>query len=118
LVGAEECYDRSLKLFRQYADEDSLNYANTVRYPAVIKNRLGKRAESKELWLEALDRYSQLKMPVAVAEASAWLAIFAIEEGDRAGAEEWLEKAQHAAAAANDPDTNKWVEEAKLKVKT
>src|SRR5688572_18297793 len=54
LAEAEARYDESLALFRQHAGDNTLNYANTVRYPAVIKNRLGKRDESRKLWGRSL----------------------------------------------------------------
>jgi tetratricopeptide (TPR) repeat protein len=50
LDDAEKYYDESLALFRRYASDDDNNYANTVRYPAVIKNRRGKHEESRALW--------------------------------------------------------------------
>lgn len=75
---AEQYYLEALDLYRHHATRDDLNYANTVRYPAVVKNRLGKREESKELWEEAFRRYKDLDLPVAIAEATAWLTIFAI----------------------------------------
>jgi tetratricopeptide (TPR) repeat protein len=111
LKEAEEYYDQSLALFRQHASDDDRNYANTVRYPAVIKNRIGKRDESTALWEEAVRRYSEMNQPLGVAEGAAWLAIFASEKGDGPLARKWLEKAESAAAKARDEDTDKWVAE-------
>ena len=113
---AEKYYDESLALFRQHAGDDDRNYANTVRYPAVIKNRIGKRNESALLWEEAVRRYSQMNEPLGVAEGAAWLAIFANEKGDAALARKWLEKAESAAAQARDRDTDKWVAEVREKM--
>jgi hypothetical protein len=44
-------------------------------------------------------------MPVGVAEAAAWLTIFAIEAGDLELARSWLAKASDAADRADDGDT-------------
>ena len=111
LAEAEKYYDESLALFRQHASDDDGNYANTVRYPAVIKNRVGKRDESTDLWEEAVGRYDEMHQPLGVAEGSAWLAIFANEKGDTTLARKWLEKAESAAAEARDKDTDKWIAE-------
>lgn len=109
LADAESYYDESLALFREHAPTNTLDFANTVRYPAVVKNRLGKRSESTALWEEAVGRYSELACPAGVAEGAAWLAVFSIEGNDLASAAEWLAKADTAAAAANDHDTFVWV---------
>lgn len=116
LEDAEACYDRSLEIFRRHASDDSLNYANTVRYPAVIKDRLGKREESRTLWEEALARYERLDLPVAVAEAASWLTTFAIERGDIDSARAYFHKAEAARAAANDRDTDIFVDEVRAKL--
>ncbi|CAN5498647.1 hypothetical protein BH10ACI2_BH10ACI2_21490 [soil metagenome] len=108
---AEKYYDESLALFRQHADEDDNNYANTVRYPAVIKNLVGKRNESTALWEEAVRRYAEMDQPVPVAEGATWLAIFAIDRGDLALAGEWFARAEAAASTARDADTDKWIAE-------
>ena len=113
---AEKYYDESLALFREHADDDDNNYANTVRYPAVIKNRLGKREESRELWEEALRRYEEMSQPLGVAEGAAWLAIFAIEKGDAALARDWFAKAEAAASGAQDGDTDKWIAEVRTRL--
>ena len=67
LTEAEKYYDESLALFRKHASDSDDNYANTVRYPAVIKNRLGKREESTTLWEEAVRRYHDMGQPLGVA---------------------------------------------------
>lgn len=102
---AENYYLEALDLFRRHATVDDLNYANTVRYPAVVSNRLGKREQSKQLWEEAFRRYEELDLPVAIAEAAAWLATFALDTNDTAKAREWHEIAKNAAECANDSDT-------------
>ena len=111
LTDAERYYDESLSLFRQHASDNDNNYANTVRYPAVIKNRVGKRDESTALWEEAVRRYDAMNQPLGVAEGAAWLAVFAIEKGDPTLAREWFAKAEQAASAASDGDTDKWIAE-------
>jgi tetratricopeptide (TPR) repeat protein len=116
LTEAEKYYDDSLALFRQHASDSDDNYANTVRYPAVIKNRVGKRDESTALWEEAVRRYDEMDQPLGVAEGSAWLTIFALEKGDRALAYEWFAKAEGAARAANDPDTAKFIAEVRARM--
>lgn len=116
LADAEKYYDESLALFRQRADENDNNYANTVRYPAVIKNRIGKRDESTALWEEAVRRYDTMNEPLGVAEGSAWLAIFAIEKGEPQLARNWFVKAEQAAAVANDKDTDTWIAEVRARL--
>lgn len=116
LAEAEKYYVESLELFRQHADENDNNYANTVRYPAVMKNRVGKRDESTALWEEAVRRYDVMNEPLGVAEGAAWLAIFAIEKGNRELAREWFEKAEQAANIANDRDTDKWIAEVRARL--
>jgi tetratricopeptide (TPR) repeat protein len=116
LEDAENSYDEALALYREHAVGNSLDYANAVRYPAVIKNRLGKREESTELWEEAHDRYRQVGpggLGEGVAEAAAWLTIFAIEAGDRELANSWFARASEASSASGDPDTHKFVAEVK-----
>jgi len=116
LVEAEECYDESLSLFRQHATESDSNYANTVRYLAVIKNRVGKRKESTELWEEAVGRYYVMDQPLGVAEGAAWLAIFALDNGDHELAREWFAKAESASNSSPDEDTAKWIAEVQARL--
>jgi ankyrin repeat protein len=121
LEDAEKYYDASLGLFRQHAGDDDNNYANTVRYPAVIKNRLGKREESRELWEEACRRYENIHpsgLGEGVAEAAAWLTIFAIDKGDLALASKWFAKASEASSKSNDPDTHKFVDEVRVRLES
>jgi hypothetical protein len=96
-----------------------LNYANAVRYPAVIKNRLGKREESRELWEEACRRYENIHpngLGEGVAEAAAWLTIFAIESGDVPLADKWFAKANEASSRSNDPDTHKFIDDVRKRL--
>jgi tetratricopeptide (TPR) repeat protein len=113
LEEAEKFYDEALALYRAHSTDD-LNYANAVRYPAVIKNRLGKREESRELWEEACRRYENIHpngLGEGVAEASAWLTIFAIDRGDLALADKWFAKASEASSRSNDPGTHKFIDD-------
>ncbi|MEQ1646845.1 MAG: hypothetical protein ABL959_25545, partial [Pyrinomonadaceae bacterium] len=116
LADAEKYYDESLALFREHAADDDNNYANTVRYPAVIKNRIGKRNEATALWEEAVRRYETMNEPLGVAEGAAWLAIFANEKGEPQLAREWLAMAEQAANRADDSDTDKWIAEVRAKL--
>ncbi len=116
LEDAEEYYDRALGLYREHATEDDLNYANAVRYPAVIKERLGKPDESAKLWEEAHDRYSKVHddgLGEGVAEAAAWLTILALRKNDRAAAEKWFARAAEASARSNDAETHRFIEKVK-----
>jgi tetratricopeptide (TPR) repeat protein len=68
LTEAEAKYEEALALYRRYSEMDDLNYANAVRYPAVIKHRLGKFDESIPLWEEAVRRYEKLGITDGVIE--------------------------------------------------
>ena len=119
LEDAESSYDESLALYRKHAVGNSLNYANTIRYTAVVKNRLGKREDAMRLWEEAHDRYKQVEtggLAEGVAEAAAWLTVFAIEAGDRGLAEKWFESASDSSSASRDADTHKFVAEVKARL--
>lgn len=114
LEDAERMYDEALALYRQHATDETLDYANTVRYPAVVKNRLGKRDESAKLWEEAHDRYAKIGpggLGEGVAESAAWLTIFALDKNDLGLARKWFEQARKASSAAGDPETHKFVVE-------
>ena len=111
LVESEKYYDRALTLYRGHAKENTLDYANAVRYPAVIKNRLGKREESRLLWEEAAKRYEDLNAAVGVAESAAWLTIFAIEINDLELAGTWFRKAKEAADRSSDAATFSFIDE-------
>lgn len=65
---------------------------------------------------ETLRRYDEFGAPVGVAEAAAWLTIFAIEKRDLSMAREWFAMAEVAAAASNDPDTDKFIAEVRSKL--
>lgn len=112
LEDAEAFYDEALSLYREHSTVDDLDYSNTVRYPAVVKNRLGKRSEAVQLWEEAHDRYQNIGpggLVEGVAESAAWLTIFALEANDRQLANIWFAKASKASAASTDPDTHKFI---------
>lgn len=116
LEEAEKCYDEALALYRAHETRDTLAYANAVRYPAVIKDRLGKRTESAELWEEACRRYDGVGIVEGVAEAAAHLTIFAIESNDLSLAGKWFETASLASAASGDPDTHRFIAEVQLRL--
>jgi len=112
LEKAEKYYDEALALYRVHSSEDDLDYANAVRYPAVIKERLGKKEESAKLWEEACDRYSRVHpegLGEGVAEAAAWLTILAIEKDELDLAGKWFAKASDASSRSSDPDTHKFI---------
>jgi len=114
LEEAEKYYDEALSLYRRHSNEDDLNYANAVRYPAVIKERLGKKNEAARLWEEACDRYGRIHpdgLGEGVAEAAAWLTILALEREDLDVAGKWFARASEASSRSQDPATHKFVEE-------
>ena len=121
LEEAEKYYDEALALYREHSTKDDLNYANGIRYPAVIKERLGKKDESAKLWEEAHDRYARVHpngLGEGVAEAAAWLTILAIENGDLPLARKWFARASAASEASGDPDTHKFIAEVKAKIES
>jgi len=111
LEKAEKFYDEALDLYRTHSTVDTLDYANAVRYPAVVKNRLGKRDESTALWEEACRRYEEVGIHEGVAEGAAWLTKFALERNDVPAARRWFETASLASSLSNDPATHKFVDE-------
>jgi tetratricopeptide (TPR) repeat protein len=117
LESAEEYYDRALTLYREHGSND-LDHANAVRYPAVIKDRLGKRRESEVLWQEAAARYEQVGIAEGVVEGSLHLANFAIDRSDVAGARSWFEKAERAASNSAGNATHTFLERVRSRLKT
>jgi tetratricopeptide (TPR) repeat protein len=116
LEDAERCYDESLAIFREHALDDDPNYANTVRYAAVIKERLGKNDEAARLWEEAHDRYARILpdgLSEGEAEAAGWLTILAIERGDLQLASEWFSKAEKASSRSEGAGTRAFIEKVK-----
>ena len=116
LEDAEAFYDEALALYREHATEDDLDYANAVRYPAVVKARLGKRDEAAQLWEEACRRYEAVGIIEGVAEANARIAELAIEEGDFGRARDSFERAAAAAERSADADTQTLVDEVGAKM--
>ena len=119
LAAAETYYDEALALYRKYSTDDDLNYANGVRYPAVIKGRLGKAEESARLWEEAHDRYRKLGpdgLGEGVAEAAAHLTLLALDDGNADLALKWFARASAASEASSDPDTHKLIAEVKARL--
>ena len=109
LEEAEQYYDEALALYREHETADTLDYANAVRYPAVIKNRLGKAEESAKLWEEAHDRYAHVGIVDGVAESAGRLTLFALEKGDATLARDWFAKASEASEASSDQETHKFI---------
>jgi tetratricopeptide (TPR) repeat protein len=112
---AERSYDEALALYRKHETAQTLDYANAVRYVAVIKARIGKREEAAQLWEEAARRYDEIDTPVGVAEAADHLTLFALDEGDLRLAREWFATAETAASAADDGDTYTFISEVKAR---
>ena len=117
LTEAEKYYDEPLALYRRNATEESLDFANTVRYPAVIKDRLGKRSESETLWREALDRYETVGIADGIVEGKLQMANFAFHRGDLDKARDWLDKAKHSAEGSDNEETHKFITEIEAKLK-
>jgi tetratricopeptide (TPR) repeat protein len=119
LEEAERFYDDALELYRKHSREDDLNYANAVRYVAVIKERLGKKQASAQLWEEAHERYNRIAggtLVEGIAEAAAWLTILAIETKDLDRARQFFARAQDASARSTDPDTHKFIEDVRQRL--
>lgn len=114
---AEKYYDEALALYREHEREDSLDYANAVRYPAVIKGRLGKTDESAVLWEEAHERYARVGIIEGVAESAAHLTVLALDGNDPARAVSWFARASEASERSHDPDTHKFIDEVRVRVK-
>jgi len=116
LRDAEKNYDEALAIYRDHATVDTLDYANTVRYPAAIKERLGKAEESARLWEEACRRYEGVGIHAGVAEAAGRMTLFSLAADDRDAARAWLEKARDAAEKTGDAETNDFIAEVAGKI--
>ena len=116
LKDAERNYDEALAIYRAHATGDTLDYANTVRYPAAIKERLGKAEESARLWEEACRRYEGVGIHAGVAEAAGRMTLFSLAADDRDAARAWLEKARDAAEKTGDAETNDFIAEVAGKI--
>ena len=117
LEEAEKHYDEARALYREHSTEDDLNYANAVRYPAAIKNRLGKSAESEALWREAMDRYEKVGIADGIVEGKLHLANFAIDRGDLTTARSWFEQANIAAAGSESRESHDFIAKVKTRLK-
>ena len=116
LEEAEQYYDEALALYRENAVDDTLDYANTVRYPAVIKARLGKHEEAKLLWDEAGRRYDEVGIIEGVIECQARLAEIAIMTGDLKAARESIDRVENVVARTQDVETLTLINEIKMKI--
>lgn len=69
------CYEEALSLYGHGAAEaPTLDYANTVRPMAILKEALGETGEARELWRRARDLYGALGIEAGVTECSERLA--------------------------------------------
>ncbi len=116
LEEAEMYYDEALALYRENAVEDTLDYANTVRYPAVVKARLGKYEDAKLLWDEAGRRYEEVGIIEGVIECHARLTEIAIVTGDLKAARESFDRAENAAESTHDAETLTLIDEIRMKL--
>lgn len=116
LIDAERAYDEALDLYRENSQSDDLDYANAVRYAAVVKDRLGKRGDAVTLWEEAVRRYESVGIVEGVAEGTAHLTLFALKEGDLQLAKVWFARAEAASSRSNDPETNKFIDEVRQRL--
>jgi tetratricopeptide (TPR) repeat protein len=71
---AGRSYDEALALYRGAPQAPLLELANALRPLALLKERLGLRAEAKELWREARSHYATAGIRVAVEESEKHLA--------------------------------------------
>lgn len=111
LEEAEKYYDEALAIYREYETDDTLDYANAVRYPAAIKYRLGKSEESALLWEEANARYGVVGIVEGVAESAARLARLSLGRRDLRSASEWLERASTAGSKTDSLETHRFIAE-------
>jgi tetratricopeptide (TPR) repeat protein len=111
LTDAESSYEKALGLYRAHSKTDDLDYANSVRYLAVIKDRRGKRDEAYQLWQEAVDRYGKGGIVEGIAEGTAHLTLLALDNGDIDRAAAWFEQAEAASQASKNPATQKLIGE-------
>lgn len=118
LADAEKAYETALALYRVHSKTDDLDYANAVRYAAVIKDRLGKRGEADRLWSEAVERYGKAGIVDGIAEGTAHLTLFALEKGDIELAHTWFARAEAASSRSNDPATHKFIEDVRARLLT
>ena len=116
LTEAEHAYEEALDLYRENSKIDDLDYANAVRYAAVIKDRLEKCSDAETLWEEAVSRYEALGIIEGVAEGTGHLTLFAMKKGDLKQAEVWFARAKAASSQSNDHDTHKFIDEVTQKL--
>jgi tetratricopeptide (TPR) repeat protein len=70
LSRAEECYREALSLYRRSRSVRLGDLANAVRPFAILKERLGDRSAAIELWTEAHELYSSIKMQAGIDESA------------------------------------------------
>ena len=72
LAEAEACYQEALSLYvhREAGVAATLDYANTVRPMAMLKEELGRVEEARALWRRARDLYRVVGIEAGVAECA------------------------------------------------
>jgi tetratricopeptide (TPR) repeat protein len=73
LAEAQPLYEEALELYRSNLGTKLLDLANTVRPCALLYEKLGNLATSKELWQEARNLYASLRIEAGVKECDAHL---------------------------------------------
>jgi len=61
-------YEKALKYYRKNVNKYSLNYANTIRGFAVLKEKMVDYSDAKKLWSEAKSIYEKLKVDTGIKE--------------------------------------------------
>jgi len=61
LAEADACYEEAVAIHRGHDAPGSLAYANALRPMAMVKERLGDRAQARALWREARDVYAAVE---------------------------------------------------------
>lgn len=75
LDAAAICYTEALQIYRAAAEPPMLDLANALRAMAVLKERVGARAEAAELWREAGSLYERANVEAGVAESARRVAL-------------------------------------------
>lgn len=77
LTAAEPCYSEALRIYRGAAEAPVLDLANAIRSMAVLKERVGERAEAAALWVEAGRLYERANVEAGVKESTRRAALLA-----------------------------------------
>ncbi|MXW02683.1 MAG: tetratricopeptide repeat protein [Holophagales bacterium] len=68
LAEAAACYDEALALYAEHPDPPTLDYANTIRPMAILKEALGETDEARLLWQRARTLYAAVHIIAGVTE--------------------------------------------------